>query len=124
MTPFLLGYYILDEHQQPVAVDDDDWATWAMWMEEARRTNTRRVAQDMDENDTTGLKIRVSTVFLGLDHGFYHGDPRPPGYKPVLWETMVFGGVLDGEQDRYTSLDDAIRGHQDMCRRVSETIHR
>jgi hypothetical protein len=54
---------------------------------------------------------KVSTVFLSLDHS-WHGPP------PVLWETMVFGGLLDGEQERYTSYRDAVRGHRRMCWRV------
>lgn len=53
----------------------------------------------------------VSTVFLGLDHA-HNGGP------PVLWETMVFGGDLDGEQERYTSRADAVAGHAAMVARV------
>ena len=33
-------------------------------------------------------KLRVSTVFLGLNHNFGEGPP-------ILWETMVFGPVQD-----------------------------
>lgn len=54
----------------------------------------------------------VSTVFLRSDHGV--------GGTPVLWETMVFGGKLDGEMDRYTSDDAASEGHKTMCNRVAE----
>jgi hypothetical protein len=40
---------------------------------------------------------RISTVFLGLDHGFSFGKGSPP----VLFETMIFGGPLDQQyQDR------------------------
>jgi hypothetical protein len=102
--------YILDEHGQPVPCED--LATWAQWFE----TADRRVAQDLDEGDA-GKKVRVSTVFLGLDHRFGDGPP-------ILWETLVFGGALDGEMARYTSLADALAGHQAMCARVSETIKR
>ena len=90
-------------------LDDDgnlervDLLTWALWFERPAR---RRVAE------TFYGDVRVSTVFLGLDHSF--GGP-----VPVLWETMVFGGVLDGEQYRYTSVADARAGHQAMCERVS-----
>jgi hypothetical protein len=50
--------------------------------------------------------VKVSTVFLGMDFNHLGGPP-------VLWETMIFG--LGGEfdyQKRYTSLEDALNGHQ------------
>jgi hypothetical protein len=31
---------------------------------------------------------------------------------------MVFGGPLDHEQDRYSTWDEAIRGHEAMLERV------
>ena len=46
--------------------------------------------------------LRVSTVFLGIDHGF-------DGY-PVLYETLVFGG-LDEYGERYTTRLEAVAGH-------------
>ncbi len=50
--------------------------------------------------------MAVSTVFLGIDHGFGMWD------YPILWETMIFG-LPDNEdyQERYTSAEDAIIGH-------------
>ncbi len=54
----------------------------------------------------------VSTVFLGSDHNWQRSGP------PVLWETLVFGGLLDGEMERYTSREDAVRGHEAMVARV------
>lgn len=58
----------------------------------------------------------VSTVFLFLDHrSSYFDDPDTP---PVLWETLVFGGPLSDECDRYTSWDDAKAGHDAMVERV------
>lgn len=49
----------------------------------------------------------VSTVFLGLNHNWRREGP------PVLWETMVFGGRLDARmQSRYTSYEDALKGHE------------
>ena len=54
----------------------------------------------------------VSTVFLGMDHSF----GREGG--PVLFETMVFGGPLDGEQDRYRTIDEARAGHAAMVERA------
>jgi len=47
----------------------------------------------------------VSTVFIGLDHRFFGDGP------PLLFESMVFGGPLDGEQFRYPTWDAAAAGH-------------
>lgn len=60
--------------------------------------------------------VRVSTVWLGLDHGW--GNDGAP---PVIFETMVFGGKLDEEMDRYSTLADAERGHAAMLARVHAT---
>lgn len=99
------GYWILDERGEPVPADAE---TWGFWFESA----DRHVADDADEQ--TGW--RVSTVFIGLDHNFSNAGP------PVLWETLVFGGPLDGEMERYTSRADALEGHRAMCARVTEVI--
>jgi hypothetical protein len=61
--------------------------------------------------DTIG-DARVSTVFLGLDHNYSFEGP------PVLWETMIFGGEHDSYQTRYTSKDDAVKGHEEALRLV------
>lgn len=53
--------------------------------------------------------VFISTVFLGLDHAF----PWDEDQTPVLWETMIFGGEHDQSyQERYTSYEDALEGHQ------------
>jgi hypothetical protein len=49
---------------------------------------------------------------LGLDHNFSENGP------PILYETMVFGGALDGEQDRYCTREEAVSGHALMVKRV------
>jgi hypothetical protein len=94
-------HYIL-AGRTPVAVD---LMTWAVWFED---NENRRIA-----DDTIGAS-RVSTVFLGLDHNF-----RPTG-PPILFETMVFAGPLDGECSRYLTYDDAEAGHTAMLVRVAE----
>jgi len=60
----------------------------------------RRVA--LDEFDDQ----RVSTVWLGIDHNFYHGPP-------VIFETMIFGGEHSGEMRRYPSEGQALQGHRE-----------
>lgn len=96
-------YYILDSAGEPIATDVE---TWACWFE----TANRRVAE-------TRIKgVRISTVFLGLDHQF-----RLSG-RPILWESLIFGGPLDGEMVRYETLTDAIRGHERLVKLVRETV--
>lgn len=62
----------------------------------------------IERGDTERDGVRVSTVFLGLDHSFGAGPP-------VLWETMIFGGDHDEYQERYTSYEDAVEGHARAC---------
>ena len=70
----MICYAILNEKREVVPVDV---VTWGKWFEEHRED--RVVKQEIVGG------VRVSTVFLGLDHSFGGGDP--------LWfETMIFGG--------------------------------
>ena len=79
-----------------------DALTWATWFE----TADRQIAQTVIDEDTV-----VSTVFLGMDHNWAGGPP-------VLWETLVFGGALDGTMDRYQSREEAEAGHREMVARA------
>lgn len=90
--------YILEGKE---IVPCEDVLTWAKWFEKAER----HVA-----DDTIG-DVRVSTVFLGIDHQFGDGPP-------ILFETMVFGGPLDEEQERCSTYEEAERMHLVMCERV------
>ena len=95
-------WYILDNDHNPVATDV---LVAAKWIED---NPERRVVKQENILDKNGETVRVSTVFLGLDHGV----PWNKDKRPVLWETMIFGGEHDQYQDRYTSYEDALEGHQ------------
>jgi hypothetical protein len=101
-------YFVLDVDGEPLPVDLDTWAEWYT----PDNMDKRIVARDRDEAPGA-TDVLISTVFLALDHNFTNDGP------PVLWETLVFGGPLDGEMDRYTSRAAALAGHQAMCRRVA-----
>jgi hypothetical protein len=93
-------HYILNAAGEPV---EADWLTWAQWFGNA----DRRIAL------TKVGDVEISTVFLGLDHGGGTG-------RPILWETLVFGGDLDGEMNRYHTKMEALRGHELMSQRVRD----
>jgi len=93
-------YYIL-EGKEPVLCD---FMTWIRWKE---NFDNRRVAK------TEIGKVRISTVFLGIDHNWGDGPP-------ILFETMVFGGELDQEQERYSTWEEAKVGHRQMVAMVEE----
>lgn len=85
-------YYILDEKKNVVPTDDLN--EWGIFFE----SSDRIVAQD------TINDILVSTVFIGLDHGFN-------SQRPVVFETMIFGGEFDQHQERYCTWNEALSGH-------------
>lgn len=91
--------YILNGHEVVPCHDLLEWATWF-------ETADRHVANDWFK------EVRVSTVFLGLDHSFLLAGP------PLIFETMVFGGPLDQEQERYSTWDEAEKGHAEMLAKV------
>lgn len=93
----MLNAYIIDANQMPQPTCD--MLEWAVWYETADR--------NVDQTKV-GAKVKVSTVFVGLDHAHNTGPP-------LLWETMVFGGPDDGFCRRYSSLDDARMGHAATC---------
>ena len=89
-----MAWYILDENNKPIRSTIVDCGEW---LEE----NPERKAVRQEKIDD----VFISTVFLGLDHAWNSGIP-------VLWETMIFGGEHDQYQERYTSYEDALEGHQ------------
>ena len=84
-------------------VPTNDLIEWARWFE----TADRKVAKDVIG------QVRVSTVFIGLDHSFGEGPP-------LYFETLVFGGPLADKMDRYATWDEAEAGHKKMVERVEK----
>lgn len=80
-----------------------DLPTWVRWVEK----NDRKVAFDRFGD------VKVSTVFLTLDHAFRGGEP-------VLWETMILGGPCDQEQWRATSHEQALKNHAEAVEMVRD----
>lgn len=82
------------------------------WVELMEVGLDRHVADDM-----VGL-VRVSTVWLGLNHNWSGSGP------PLIFETMVFGGVHDEDQWRYPSQAAALAGHDQVVTMVREAEER
>lgn len=78
----------------------DDILRWAAWFESSERV----VACTEFEGGV------VSTVFLGVNHGWND--------KEEWFETMVFGGPMDGHQERYATWEEAEAGHKAILAKV------
>ncbi len=117
------GQYILIGRKAVAIADSVEWAKWF-------QSNDRRVAEDLIGG------LRISTVFLGLDHRWGNGPPQ-------IFETMVFDieptehdwsdlglGVKlihEAHEDytqRYATWEEAEEGHRDVCAQVRRTFIR
>ena len=91
--------YILNKKHELI---EADLITWANFFE---NINNRIVAQDFVNG------VRVSTVFLGIDHNFGDG-------LPLLFETMLFGGEQDENQWRWHTWQEAKAGHKEIVKQL------
>lgn len=89
-------YYILDENNEPKAVDV---TTWAKWFE---------VAEERFVQKDTIFDHRISTVFLGIIYGV---DDEG---RDQIFETMVFKPNSSEEiyVDRAATWDEAKKAHE------------
>lgn len=94
--------YILDGRIVVAA----DLMTWARWFE----TADRRVAAD-----EIG-EVRISTVFLGINHRWDDG-------APLVFETMIFGGEHDQYQTRASTWDEAEAQHAEAVALVRRGLN-
>lgn len=98
-------YWILDDAGDPIPVPDA--IQWARWF----KLNNRHVA------DETVGPIRISTIFLGLNHQFFGGPP-------ILFETMTFcsDDGYESQQFRYSTREEALVGHKRVVAEVRATL--
>jgi hypothetical protein len=107
-TPMSMGrpmYYRLDADHNVMPATRGEMIA----MFNAPFEDTRRVAE------TEVGEARVSTVFLGLDHGWSGGPPE-------VFETMIFGGSFDEYQWRYATWDAAAAGHKRIVVALTEGV--
>jgi hypothetical protein len=94
------NWYILDENHKPVKCNDHfERHKWIQSLPEDQQTGIGCI---VDKWEADG--VFVSTVFLGLDHG-WDSD------VPIVFETMIFGGERDQECERYATWEEAKAGH-------------
>lgn len=91
-----MKHWILDDEGNPA--EEPDLIKWSMWFESAY--DKRHVGDDEIDD------VRISTVFLGIDHNYSDDGP------PILFETIIFGGEHDEFQKRYATRELALDGHQ------------
>jgi hypothetical protein len=111
--PWLCPVYILDG-RTPVETGTDLRA-YLKWMQanpEARGIGLDHIGD-----------AKISTVFLGWDQGIgFLAAKFGKALAPLLFETMVFGGKHHLFQRRYSTYDDAERGHAEAVKMVRESI--
>jgi len=87
-------WYILDEKNIPIKTNIEGFIKWELENETKKPVKQEYIGE-----------VFVSTMFLGLDHSFN-------GEAPLLWKTMIFGGRHDQYQTRYSSYEEAVKGHE------------
>lgn len=107
-------FYILKD-KKLVPCDAEEYGKWMKqeWenFHEAGKSNVVVAKTNIDD-------IEISTVFLGIDHGFSIRNKAP-----IIFETMIFNGVHDQEMRRYCTWDEALKGHEEMVKMVTNTCN-
>lgn len=85
-------YYVLDDDGCPIPADRDTWSD--MCRERFPVVGATNLTPE----------VWVSTVFFGTNIRLVD--------EPALWETMVFGFEGEAYQQRYTSQEAAVAGHE------------
>jgi hypothetical protein len=98
-------YYILERGRVVPVTGPNAMLIWAQWLEDDK--NRRHVGSDQIG------QLWVSTVFMGLDHNWSDDG------EPILFETMIFTDdkeMHDLHCRRYSTMEEAERGHLVACR--------
>ncbi len=102
------GKYILDENGDPKP--EYDLLKWSLWFEE---NGKKRILKQTKIGDD----VFVSTVFLGMDYSF---SDEP--HDPVLWETMIFVKDKGDNEERYSSKEEALEGHERIVKSYEQRM--
>ena len=99
----MLNYYYKLERQTPIAVES--FMEWYLWIMSASTTVMINEIKDSI----------ISTKFIGIDLNPGIGNSKS---QPMVFETLVMGGTLDGKRNFYPTWDEAIQGHLKICTQV------
>ncbi|AVH72597.1 hypothetical protein [Nostoc sp. 'Lobaria pulmonaria (5183) cyanobiont'] len=89
--------------QTPVAVGS--FMEWSLWIMSANITVMLNELKDSI----------ISTRFVGID---LNPGSSNSNSQPMVFETLVMGGALDGKRNFYPTWDEAIQGHLKICTQV------
>jgi hypothetical protein len=90
-------YFVLNEHGEPVR--ERNLEAWSRWFAQADRSIAR---------STVAPGITVLTTFNGVY------DVPGPDSAPKLFESRVFGGILDGEVVQHCTRAEARLQHAEL----------
>lgn len=105
-----MTYYVLENGK---VVETDDPGV----LEQALRTGTNSVGHTRINEE-----YRVSTMLMGRDlnlHGIMFPDMDVPKH---LFETCVLGGPNGVDITRYSTLEEAQKGHEEICEQIRQRI--
>ncbi|WP_408601959.1 hypothetical protein [Pseudomonas sp. PLMAX] len=103
-------YYVLEDGK--VVETEDPYV-----LEQALSTGTNSVG-----NTQINDEYRVSTMLMGRDLNLYSimfPDQDAPKH---LFETCVLGGPKGVEVSRYSTLEEAQAGHEEVCEQIRQRI--
>jgi hypothetical protein len=82
------------------------------------RDYSRVALTEVTSRADSSVRWRISTVWLGTNHQWGEGPP-------LLFETMVFNGdsTADELMDRWSTEEEAKRGHAEIVTTVAATVH-
>jgi hypothetical protein len=105
-------WYTLDRNNQPVFCGtcngQDNFAAWAQMHGD----------QLLVAHTWINKHVSVKTIFLGEDVGAGSSGSAFLVYKPVLFRSKVYGGLLDGQERFYTEWQYAKDGHDSLVNAV------
>lgn len=94
-------HYKLDDEGNPIRCTTEEWGHWF------EANVDQRIVKKTQTKES-----EVSTVFLGLDHAFGGG-------RPLIYESLVFGGPMENEMNRYSTKEEALKGHAELVDAVN-----
>ncbi|WZO97268.1 hypothetical protein EP7_004292 [Isosphaeraceae bacterium EP7] len=103
----LTDHYILVERKPLPCVDSEEWQRWMSGPREQRLVACHKFL------DYT----IVETYFVGFDVAPNQSN------RPLVFETIVIGGRMNGMVENYSTWKDAEKGHKHACALVKGSLH-